>query len=215
MTSIQPATDASNDVLGPIHLPRITIRFCTQCKWMLRAAYVRRASVFDCPFYNLDPGICLSFCCYFQIRNHHTPSSEPTYPLDIELKYGISLGLWWEPMIWQNFDIIFVIRSPYSRYNVSFLTNDTTKFAQELLSTFSTAIGEVALVPATGGVFVIEIFHGMKREKASEAEVTSQIGHGQEVPEAAKSANGGDIERVSVSKTLLWDRKTEGGFPGM
>ena len=55
----------------------------------------------------------------------------------------------------------------------------------------------------------------MKREKASEAEVASQIGHGQEVPEMAKSANAGDIERVSVSKTLLWDRKTDGGFPGM
>jgi hypothetical protein len=22
-------------------LPRVTIQFCTQCKWMLRAAYVR------------------------------------------------------------------------------------------------------------------------------------------------------------------------------
>ena len=48
MTSVQPATEGSNDVLGPINLPRITIRFCTQCKWMLRAAYVRRASVSDC-----------------------------------------------------------------------------------------------------------------------------------------------------------------------
>jgi hypothetical protein len=23
-----------------IHLPRITIKYCTQCRWMLRAAYV-------------------------------------------------------------------------------------------------------------------------------------------------------------------------------
>ena len=24
-----------------VHLPRVTIKYCTQCKWMLRAAYVR------------------------------------------------------------------------------------------------------------------------------------------------------------------------------
>ncbi|GFF29931.1 selenoprotein domain protein [Aspergillus udagawae] len=51
------------------NLPRITIRYCTQCKWMLRAAY----------------------------------------------------------------------------------------FAQELLSTFSTSLGEVALVPCTGGTFIVSI----------------------------------------------------------
>ncbi|CAK36979.1 uncharacterized protein An01g04440 [Aspergillus niger] len=68
------------------HLPRITIKYCTQCKWLLRAAY----------------------------------------------------------------------------------------FAQELLSTFSTQLGEVALVPATGGT-------------------------------------GG--EDVDITGTILWDRKTNGGFP--
>ncbi|EDN07040.1 selenoprotein domain-containing protein [Histoplasma capsulatum] len=52
-----------------VHLPRVTIQYCTQCKWLLRAAY----------------------------------------------------------------------------------------FAQELLSTFSTALGEVSLVPATGGVFVVSV----------------------------------------------------------
>ncbi|RDH17987.1 hypothetical protein M747DRAFT_241918 [Aspergillus niger ATCC 13496] len=67
------------------HLPRITIKYCTQCKWLLRAAY----------------------------------------------------------------------------------------FAQELLSTFSTQLGEVALVPATGGVFT----------------------------------------DVDITGTILWDRKTNGGFP--
>ncbi|KAL2379701.1 hypothetical protein RJZ90_005108 [Blastomyces dermatitidis] len=54
-----------------VHLPRVTIRYCTQCKWLLRAAY----------------------------------------------------------------------------------------FAQELLSTFSTTLGEVSLVPATGGVFTVSILH--------------------------------------------------------
>ncbi|KAM5351352.1 hypothetical protein ACJ41O_004075 [Fusarium nematophilum] len=52
-------------------LPRVTIQFCTQCKWMLRAAY----------------------------------------------------------------------------------------YAQELLSTFSTALGEVALQPSTGGTFIVAITH--------------------------------------------------------
>ncbi|EAW08214.1 SelT/SelW/SelH family protein [Aspergillus clavatus NRRL 1] len=71
--------------------PRITIQYCTQCKWMLRAAY----------------------------------------------------------------------------------------FAQELLSTFGTGIGEVALVPATGGLFRVTIWGGRG------------LGDG----------------------VVLWDRKTEGGFP--
>jgi selT/selW/selH-like putative selenoprotein len=61
----------SNGASAQVHLPRITIRYCTQCNWMLKAAY----------------------------------------------------------------------------------------FAQELLSTFSTSLGEVALIPATGGVFTVSILH--------------------------------------------------------
>ncbi|KAF7545778.1 hypothetical protein G7046_g9480 [Stylonectria norvegica] len=33
------------------------------------------------------------------------------------------------------------------------------RYAQELLSTFSTALGEVALQPATGGTFIVSITH--------------------------------------------------------
>ncbi|TVY44139.1 Guanine nucleotide-binding protein subunit gamma [Lachnellula subtilissima] len=80
-------------------LPRVTIQFCTQCKWMLRAAY----------------------------------------------------------------------------------------FAQELLSTFSTSLGEVALQPSTGGTFVVHLYH-------------------------ANPSSSGD-EPVTMQKHLLWDRKAEGGFP--
>ncbi|EFQ28561.1 selT/selW/selH selenoprotein domain-containing protein [Colletotrichum graminicola] len=61
----------STSVSAPTLLPRVAIQFCTQCKWMLRAAY----------------------------------------------------------------------------------------FAQELLSTFSTSIGEVALQPSTGGTFVVTLTH--------------------------------------------------------
>ncbi|TQS32449.1 hypothetical protein Golomagni_07233 [Golovinomyces magnicellulatus] len=76
-------------------LPRVSIQFCTQCKWLLRAAY----------------------------------------------------------------------------------------YAQELLSTFSTALGEVALQPSTGGTFVVTIDH---------------------------AAAAGDAAAIS---TVLWDRKVDGGFP--
>jgi predicted Rdx family selenoprotein len=33
------------------------------------------------------------------------------------------------------------------------------QFGQELLSTFNTTLGEVALIPTTGGVFNVAIFH--------------------------------------------------------
>ncbi|EOO04394.1 putative selenoprotein w family protein [Phaeoacremonium minimum UCRPA7] len=59
------------------------------------------------------------------------------------------------------------------------------RFAQELLSTFSTSLGEVALQPATGGVFVVEIVSAMAD------------GDGQ----------------PSTQQKVLWDRQTDGGFP--
>ncbi|OJJ47847.1 hypothetical protein ASPZODRAFT_1792820 [Penicilliopsis zonata CBS 506.65] len=60
-----------------MNYPRITIEYCTQCKWMLRAAY----------------------------------------------------------------------------------------FAQELLSTFGTSIGEIALIPATGGKFTVTIYESAEEVK--------------------------------------------------
>jgi selT/selW/selH-like putative selenoprotein len=58
-------------------------------------------------------------------------------------------------------------------------------FAQELLSTFGTSIGEVALIPATGGLFTVHLTH---------------------VPP-------GSEEGTQAEDMLLWDRKAEGGFP--
>ncbi|KAI5210675.1 hypothetical protein E4T39_00029 [Aureobasidium subglaciale] len=58
-------------------------------------------------------------------------------------------------------------------------------FGQELLSTFGTAIGEIALIPATGGLFQVYLTH---------------------VP--LGSEEGGQPQEI-----LLWDRKAEGGFP--
>jgi predicted Rdx family selenoprotein len=63
----------------------------------------------------------------------------------------------------------------------------SSQFAQELLSTFSTSLGEVALQPATGGIFVVKLYY------------------------APPSADGG---QVMIQEHLLWDRKAEGGFPG-
>ncbi|RDK46259.1 hypothetical protein M752DRAFT_273352 [Aspergillus phoenicis ATCC 13157] len=98
------------------HLPRITIKYCTQCKWLLRAAY----------------------------------------------------------------------------------------FAQELLSTFSTQLGEVALVPATGGVFTVTMYH-------SPSSTSSTGTQGEEVGTGTGTGTGG--EDVDITETILWDRKTNGGFP--
>lgn len=78
-----------------VHLPRVAITFCTQCKWMLRAAY----------------------------------------------------------------------------------------FGQELLSTFGTSIGEIALIPSTGGIFTVDLSYGSTSDDAS------------------------------VTNIRIWDRKAEGGFP--
>lgn len=64
------------------------------------------------------------------------------------------------------------------------LTPFNKQFAQELLSTFGGALGEVALQPATGGIFTVTI----------------------ETADAASSTGTG-------APKLLWDRKTEGGFP--
>nr|POE77690.1 hypothetical protein CFP56_09334 [Quercus suber] len=94
------SSSATVDRASDLKLPRVAITFCTQCKWMLRAAY----------------------------------------------------------------------------------------FGQELLSTFGSAIGEIALIPATGGLFQVNVTY-------------------QATPDAA-----GDGQS-SVKEVLLWDRKAKGGFP--
>lgn len=64
-------------------------------------------------------------------------------------------------------------------------------FAQELLSTFGGSIGEVALIPATGGLFTVHLTHK---------------------PPGTEGAATAD-EDVQVQEVLIWDRKAEGGFP--
>ncbi|KAK4507545.1 hypothetical protein PRZ48_001280 [Zasmidium cellare] len=89
----------STETRQSIKLPRVAITYCTQCKWMLRAAY----------------------------------------------------------------------------------------FGQELLSTFGTSIGEIALIPATGGLFTVYL--------------------------AYQPPTANESEQVETKEVLVWDRKAEGGFP--
>jgi predicted Rdx family selenoprotein len=60
-------------------------------------------------------------------------------------------------------------------------------FGSELLSTFGTTIGEIALIPATGGIFTVNLTYKLTQVEG---------------------------EDVAVKTVLLWDRKAEGGFPG-
>ncbi|CAN8097512.1 unnamed protein product [Discula destructiva] len=107
-------TTTDTGVGAPFPLPRVTIKFCTQCKWNLRAAY----------------------------------------------------------------------------------------FAQELLSTFSTSLGEVALQPSTGGTFIVEIFHHSSSSFSSTSPTSPTSPSPPPIP-----------SHPHIAATILWDRKTDGGFP--
>lgn len=72
------------------------------------------------------------------------------------------------------------------------MANIAYQYAQELLQTFSTSLGEVALIPVTGGIFDVTITHSTP---------------------PASSLPEENNPNASVIETLLWDRKTEGGFP--
>ncbi|KIX01792.1 guanine nucleotide-binding protein subunit gamma [Rhinocladiella mackenziei CBS 650.93] len=70
------------------------------------------------------------------------------------------------------------------------------QYAQELLQTFGTSIGEIALIPVTGGIFAITMTHPVKN-----------------IPESSPPRVGSAESSIAVQDTLLWDRKTNGGFP--
>ncbi|CAL8575451.1 hypothetical protein XPA_001374 [Xanthoria parietina] len=111
MAAREGSTSTMHEASAAVHVPRVIIKYCTQCKWMLRAAW----------------------------------------------------------------------------------------YAQELLSTFSTTLGEVALVPATGGIFTVDI---VSPGPTSTSETNS------EGPSQANNEASSQLWRIQ-----LWDRKTQGGFP--
>ncbi|EXJ57180.1 hypothetical protein A1O7_07527 [Cladophialophora yegresii CBS 114405] len=69
-------------------------------------------------------------------------------------------------------------------------------FAQELLQTFGTSIGEIALVPVAGGIFTVKMTHVI----SSTAQSTADTAPSPDAP-------------ASVAETVIWDRKVDGGFP--
>ncbi|KAI9796730.1 MAG: hypothetical protein M1825_006516 [Sarcosagium campestre] len=102
------------------------------------------------------------------------------------------------------------------------------QYAQELLSTFSPpAIGEVALVPTTGGVFKIEIFFLPSSSLASSSqqveggggggkgEVALERDIGEKEGEEGDEKERAEVVKVTtaVERRILWDRKVDGGFP--
>jgi selenoprotein W-related protein len=76
-------------------------------------------------------------------------------------------------------------------------------YAQELLTTFHRELGEVALRPGTGGVFVVEAWpaagaHAPADEAASD-------GPASDGPAPDDGARPGRV--------VVWDRSVDGGFP--
>ncbi|KIW65768.1 hypothetical protein PV04_07995 [Phialophora macrospora] len=69
-------------------------------------------------------------------------------------------------------------------------------FAQELLQTFGTSIGEIALIPATGGTFTVKMTHVIN-----------------DTPQSIAEAPPSSDATVKVGDTVIWDRKVDGGFP--
>ena len=66
-------------------------------------------------------------------------------------------------------------------------------------------VGEVALRPGKGGVFVVGL-NFIPNPSADEGTGTGSVGGG----ERDEAAPGGDPQVKSV---ILWDRKVDGGFP--
>ncbi|KAK5101365.1 hypothetical protein LTS08_004972 [Lithohypha guttulata] len=67
-------------------------------------------------------------------------------------------------------------------------------YAQELLQTFSETLGEVSLIPVTGGTFTINLYTGA-------------------IPSSLSEENSLSAESSTIADTLIWDRKRDGGFP--
>lgn len=95
------------------------------------------------------------------------------------------------------------------------------QFAQELLSTFGNSLGEVALQPSTGGTFIVKLYHASPLTNVASSSLSTAIsvvhddGNRASGENVNTDAEGREKGRVVVNEYLLWDRKAEGGFPGM
>jgi predicted Rdx family selenoprotein len=104
------------------------------------------------------------------------------------------------PQRHSSFSPIFHLLTPYTRQT----TDKRTQYAQELLSTFSLSLSEVALQPATGGVFIVEITT-TTAPSASPEDNTNSTAPG---PSTTTSD-----QPLTQKRVVLWDRKVDGGFP--
>ena len=87
------------------------------------------------------------------------------------------------------------------------------QYAQELLQTFSTTIGEVSLIPTSGGIFTITLYHA----SSPPTTLTTAVGSNASPTidsELTTASIATRTEEVSIiQETCIWDRKAEGGFP--
>ncbi|TAQ85413.1 hypothetical protein B7494_g6258 [Chlorociboria aeruginascens] len=92
-------------------------------------------------------------------------------------------------------------------------------YAQELLSTFSHSIGEVALQPSVGGVFTVTLYTSTVPRPPPSPPTTTTADPSNPVPSltATPRTNAqpahGKANPIEIQTHILWDRKTEGGFP--
>jgi predicted Rdx family selenoprotein len=106
------------------------------------------------------------------------------------------------------------IPNPSDLFFLNFLQPiSSSQYAQELLSTFSTALGEVSLIPATGGTFTITLLHRSEKTdlSPSKASTLAQLSAGS--PSTSNLPDSPYLSPPSITETILWDRKTDGGFP--
>lgn len=104
-------------------------------------------------------------------------------------------------------------------FMLTFVIGMVSKYAQELLSTFSTALGEVALQPSTGGTFVVGIVYtpppAPQRSPAPTTQGASEstAGVSSDPPLDVQTETPSTREPVRIQHKVLWDRKVDGGFP--
>ncbi|CAP69019.1 uncharacterized protein PODANS_7_9760 [Podospora anserina S mat+] len=135
-------------------LPRVTIQFCTQCKWMLRAAYVSSFSH------------CIVSNRYCRLNLGELFPKRP-------LCFAVQVQLLFQ---FRELICFFSSSAPHT------IISPGTVHSRRC---------EVALQPSTGGVFIVEI-------------TTSS---------PATTTEAGSSDQVKLLTKILWDRKTDGGFP--
>ncbi|KAH6625033.1 Rdx family-domain-containing protein [Chaetomium sp. MPI-SDFR-AT-0129] len=86
-------------------------------------------------------------------------------------------------------------------------------YAQELLSTFSLSLGEVSLQPATGGIFLVEITITASSSQADPTTTATATTTTSPPAPTSTSAPKEVPTTPHLQKTVLWDRKIDGGFP--